>query len=77
MKINKTHNQLMRYSQEMIINEIKNEIHDITKWEEKIKRKELKYETKKYTYDFQKSETIRHFGELIYTHTAKIVEVEE
>ena len=32
---------------------IKNEIDEMKKCEEKIKRKDLKYETKKYTYDFQ------------------------
>ena len=31
----------------MRTNEFKNEIHEIRKWEEKIKRKDLKYETKK------------------------------
>ena len=30
----------------MRTNEIKNEIYEIKKWEEKIKRKDLKYETK-------------------------------
>ena len=40
-------------------NEIKNEIDELKKWENEIKRKDLKYETnKKYTYDFQKFETI-------------------
>ena len=38
-------------------NEIWNEIDEIKKWEEKIKRKELKYETKKYIHDFQIFET--------------------
>ena len=31
----------------MRTNEIKNELDEIKKWEEKIKRKDLKYETKK------------------------------
>ena len=48
----------------MRTNEIKNEIYEIKNWEEKIKRKDLKYETKKCTYDFQKSETIRSFSEI-------------
>ena len=61
----------------MRTNEIKNKIYEIKNWEEKIKRKGLKYETKKCTQDFQKSETIRSFGEIIHAHTAKIVEVEE
>ena len=60
----------------MRTNEIKNEIYEIKNWEEKIKRKDLKYETKKCTYDFQKSD-IRSSGEIIHTHTAKTVEVEE
>ena len=38
-------------------NEIWNEIDEIKKWEEKIKRKDLKYETKKYIHDFQIFET--------------------
>ena len=38
-------------------NEIWNEIDEIEKREEKIKRKDLKYETKKYIYDFQIFET--------------------
>ena len=57
--------------------ENKNEIYETKNWEEKIKRKDLKYETKKCIYHFQKSETIRSFGEIIHTHTAKIAEVEE
>ena len=32
--------------------EVKNEIDEIKKWEEKIKQKDLKYKTNKYTYDF-------------------------
>ena len=43
----------------------------------KIKGKDLKYGTKKYTYDFRKSETKRPFGETTCIHTYKIVEVEE
>ena len=39
-------------------NEIKNEIDEIKKWEEKIKGKYLKHEAKKYIYDFQQFETI-------------------
>ena len=33
--------------------EIKNEIDEIKKWEEKIKQKDLKNETKNYIYHFQ------------------------
>ena len=57
----------------MRTNLIKNEIDEIKKCEEKIKRKDLKYETKKYTRDFQQYETIRSFGESIHTRKAKIV----
>ena len=46
----------------------------LKKWEEKNKGEDLKYETKKYTYDFQKYETKRYFGEIIYTHTAEVEE---
>ena len=48
-------------------NEIKTETDEIKKWEDKNKRKELKYEINKYTYDFQQFETIRSFGDSIYT----------
>ena len=41
----------------MRTNEIKNE--EIEKWKKKIKRKDLKYETKKYINYFQQYETIR------------------
>ena len=58
-------------------NEIKNEIYEIRKQEEKIKRKDLKHEAKKYTYDFQQYETIGSFAESIYTRKASIVEAEE
>ena len=40
------------FPKDMGNNLIKNEIDEIKKCEEKIKRKDLKYETKKYTYDF-------------------------
>ena len=51
----------------MRANEIENEIYEIKKWEEKIKRKHLKYETNKHLYDFQQFETMRSFGDSIYT----------
>ena len=54
--------------------EIKNEIDEIKKWEEKINRKDLKYKTNKYTYNFQQFETIRPFGESIYTSKISIDE---
>ena len=43
----------------------------------KLNKKNLKYETKKYTYDFQQYETIKSFGESIYTREASIVEAED
>ena len=49
---------------EMRANEIKNEL-NITKWEEKIKRNNLKYETNKRIYDFQQFKMIRSFGKSI------------
>ena len=61
----------------MKTNEIKNEIDKIRKWEEKIKQKKFKYETKKYIYDFQQYETIRSFGDSIYTCKSNVVEAEE
>ena len=42
-------------------------------WENKIKRKGLKYETNKYIYDFQQFETIRSFGNSVYTGKVEIV----
>ena len=41
------------FPKDMRTNEIKNEIYEIKKWEEKIKLEDLKYKTKKYAYDFQ------------------------
>ena len=60
----------------MRTNEIRNEVYEIKKWEEKIKWKGLKYETRKYIYDFEQYETIRSFGDSIYTRKANIVEAE-
>ena len=42
------------FPKDMRTNEIKNEIDEIKKWEERIKRKDLKNETKNCTNDFQK-----------------------
>ena len=47
----------------MRTNEIKNEIDEIKKWEEKIRRKDLVYIKNKYRYDFQQYETMRSFGD--------------
>ena len=44
--------------------------------EEKIKREDLKYKAKNCTYDFQQYETIRSFGESIYTGKINIDEAE-
>ena len=46
------------------------------KWREKIKRKDLKYETNNYVYDFQQFETTRYFGYNIYTGKFIIDEAE-
>ena len=53
----------------MKTNEIKNEIDETKKWADEIKGKDLKYETNKHihVYDFQQFETIRSFGDNIYT----------
>ena len=58
----------------MRTNEIKNEIDEIKKWEDKIKRKELKYETNKDIYDVQQFGTIRSFGGNICTGKISIDE---
>ena len=52
--------------------EIKNEIHEIKKWKNNIKRKDLKYETN----DFEKSETVKSFDNSIYTDEISINEAE-
>ena len=51
----------------MRTNQIKNELYNIEKWEEKIYRKNLKYGANKYTYDFQQYDTARYFCDNIYT----------
>ena len=60
----------------MPYNEIKNEMNKIKKWEERIKRGDLKYKTKNYTYDFQQYETVRSFGESICTRNVIIDEAD-
>ena len=47
--------------------EIKNEINDIKKFEEKINRKDLIYKAGKYEYYFRLYETQRSFGKSIYS----------
>ena len=54
--------------------EIKNEIDEIKKWKEKIKRKDSKYKTNKFTYDYQQFETTRSFGDNVYTSKINIDE---
>ena len=46
--------------------EYKNEIDEIKKLENTIKQKDLKFETSRYIFDFQRFETIRSFGDSIY-----------
>ena len=57
-------------------NEIENETNEIKKWEDKTKRGDLKYKTKNYTYSFQKSETIRSFGDNTYTGKTNLNQAE-
>ena len=59
----------------MRTNEIKNEINDIKKEKENIKRKDLKCETEKYKYDFQENDAIISFGDNIYT--GKLVQMKK
>ena len=60
----------------MRTNEIKNEIVEIRKWEEKLKRRDYKCKTGKWLYDFQQFETIRYFGDSTYTSKIDIDEAE-
>ena len=61
----------------MRTNEVKNEIFDIKKWEEKIKREDLIQRANKYKYDLQQYEITRSFGESIYTGKITIDEADE
>ena len=60
----------------MITYEINNEVDEIRKWEEKIKRKDSKYITKNFLHAFQQFETIRYSGDSICTGKINIVEAE-
>ena len=60
----------------MRTDEIKNEIDEIKKWEEKIERKDLKYKTNKYLSDCQQFERVRSFGDSIYTGKITIDEAD-
>ena len=63
-----------RFPRDMRTDEIKNEIDEIKKWEDKIKQKDIKYKAGKYKYDFQQYQTIRSFGESIYSGKISILE---
>ena len=56
---------------------IKNEIDEIKKWKEIIKRKDFKYESNKYRFDFQQFETIRPFGDSFHNDKIIIKEAEK
>ena len=60
----------------MRTDEIKNEIDEIRKWEEKFARTDLKHKTNKYMYDFEKFETIKSFGDSFYTGKTSMDEAE-
>ena len=64
------------FSKEIRNDEVKNEIDEIKKSENKIKRKYLKYETNRYVNDFQQFETIRSFGDSIYIGKISIDEAD-
>ena len=55
---------------------LKKEINDIKKWEEKSKRKYLKYKTRNNVYDFQQYDTIKSCGENVYNGKIDIKETE-
>ena len=57
-------------------NEIKNKIDEIRRWEEKIKQKDLKYKTNKHFCDLHTLETIKSFGDILYTGNINIDEAE-
>ena len=48
----------------------------LKKWEEKIKRKDLRYKTNRYTHDFQHFKTTRSFADNSYTGKITIDEAE-
>ena len=61
----------------MRTNEIKNELDEITGWEDKIKGNNLKYQTKKCIYDFQQLKMLRSFGENIISGKIAISKADE
>ena len=58
----------------MRTNEIKNQIDEIKKWEEKGRRKDWVYKTNKYKYSFQQYDTISPFRDSIYNGKISINE---
>ena len=60
------------FSREMKNSEFKNEKDEIKNWKNKIKRNNLNYETNKYIFGFQQFETIKSFGDSIYTDKINI-----
>ena len=60
------------FSREMKNSEFKNEKDEIKNWKNKIKRNNLNYETNKYIFGFQQFETIKSFGDGIYTDKINI-----
>ena len=60
----------------MRTNEIKNDIDEVKKWEDKIKQINFKHETKKHIFDFQQFELIRSVGDNIQTGKISIDEAE-
>ena len=57
--------------------EIRNELNEIKKLEERIDRNDLKYETNKYVYNFQQFETIRSWDDSIFSEKISISQAEE
>ena len=57
-------------------NEFKNEIYKTKKWENKVKQKDLKFETNRYNYGFQQYETIRSSGDSMYNGKIRVDEAE-
>ena len=65
------------FPKEMRTNEIKDEIDEIKKWDKKINRKDWKYDIKKYVYGIQQFESVRSFGDSIFSNEIVMVEAEE
>ena len=65
-KKNKNYNKLKHFSQVRNI-EVQNKIDKTKKWEENIKQKKLKTKKNECRYYFRQFETIRSFGDSIYT----------